>query len=219
MSKGIKIKWIVLIAIIMIALVVSVLAFPTAVQASKSNFKNYYKYVECKKCETKYDENYKDSYGNPRQYGVKMSQEHQNKMSEEAYFYDYGYTDYNCLAYALGEQKECNWKWPNSWGSHPSKKQVERFFKLRFFNVEDYDESKGGFYKDKRAIYVYGYLSGISGEYIITHFGRTDDIDGNMVEGASTLSKWGAGAIYSTKSVNCYGESCSYGKCVMVCYK
>lgn len=72
MSKGIKIKWIVLIAIIMIALIVSVLAFPTTVQASKSNFKNYYKYVECKKCETKNDENYKDSYGNPRQNGVKM---------------------------------------------------------------------------------------------------------------------------------------------------
>lgn len=219
MTRGIKIKWVGLIVVIILAVIISIIAFPTAVQAAKSNFKKFYKYVECKQCETKYDENYKDSYGNPRQFGVKMCEEHQNNMSTEASFYDYGYTDFNCLAYALGEDKECNWKWPASWGSHPSKNQVARYFKMRFYNVENFDETRVDYYKDKRVIYVYGYLSGISGEYIITHFGRTDDIDGNLVEGANTISKWGAGAIYSTKSVNCYGELCAYGKCIMVCYK
>ena len=95
MRRGIKIKWGVLIAVIILAVVISIIAFPTVVQAEKSNFKQFYKYVECKKCETKYDENYKDSYGDPRQFGVKMCEEHQNRMSKEA-----------------------------SWESHPSKNQV-----------------------------------------------------------------------------------------------
>ena len=53
MSKGIKIKWVVLIIVIMIALTISILAFPTSVQAKRTNFNRFYKHVECEKCETK----------------------------------------------------------------------------------------------------------------------------------------------------------------------
>ena len=195
---------------------------PTALtlnRAFKNNFKKYYKYVDCKDCETKYDENFKDDYGNPRQFGVKMCTKHQNNISDEAAFYDYGYTDYNCLAYALGDTNPCSWKWPASWGSHPGKKQVERYFKWRSYTVEDYDKDKIEYYKSKRAIFVYGYNSTIVNSYIITHFGRVDDINGNLVQGADTVSKWGTGAIYTTKSANPYNGINGYGECVMVCYK
>ncbi len=39
MTRGIKSKWVVLIAVIMLALIISIIAFPTVVQAAKSNFK------------------------------------------------------------------------------------------------------------------------------------------------------------------------------------
>lgn len=47
MTRGIKSKWVVLIAVIMLALIISIIAFPTVVQAAKSNFKQFYKSVNC----------------------------------------------------------------------------------------------------------------------------------------------------------------------------
>ena len=46
-----------------------------------------------------------------------------------------------------------------------------------------------------------------------------EDKYGNLVDNAYTVSKWGVGAIYSTKSADPYSTLCAYGRCVMVCYK
>ena len=53
-----------------------------------------------------------------------------------------------------GEIEPCSWKWPVSWGNHPGKKQVARFFKHRSYTFKDFDEEKIEFYKEKREIYT-----------------------------------------------------------------
>lgn len=220
MNKVFKVKWFFVVVFILLTLIVSILVFPTTVQAKKINYKNYYKFVECKECESGYDSNYIDDYGNPRQYGVKMCEKHEKKISEEAKFYDYGYTDYNCLAYSLGETEPCNWKWPISWGKSPKKGFVERYLKWKNYEVEDFDASKMDYYRQQNAVLVYAYQTFLTKEYIVTHFARTTDLEGNIVEGADTISKWGAGGIYSTKTAsNPYVKGTGYGECVMAFYK
>jgi hypothetical protein len=79
-------------------------------------FSNFYKRIICRDCEkARFDENFKDSFGNKRQFGIKFCNYHINNTAPEAEFVDYGYTDYNCLAYALGETGPCMWMWPSSW--------------------------------------------------------------------------------------------------------
>lgn len=219
MDKAFRGKWVVIAIFILIGLIVSILLFPIEVQAKKINYKKYYKYVECNDCESGYDTNYTDDYGNARQYGVKMCEKHQNKISEEADFYDYGYTDYNCLAYSLGETDSCNWKWPISWGSNPKKEFVEKYFKWKGYDVEDFNAEKMDYYSQRNGILVYAYKTVMTQEYIVTHFARTTDLEGNKIENGDTLSKWGAGAIYSTKTANPYVKGTGYGECVIVVMK
>lgn len=184
------------------------------------DYKKYYKFVECKECEVGYDENDKDSKGNPRQYGVKLCDKHKEKMADNAFFYEYGYTDYNCMAYALGKNEPCSWVWPSSWGKFADVKEVTKYFKWRGYTVEDFDETKYEEYKAKNAILVYGYMSSMYDEYKITHFARVKPLDGEeLPDNQKTISKWGQAAIYTTQDINSYGVYSGYGQCVLVCYK
>jgi len=168
-------------------------------------FSNFYKRIICRDCEkARFDENFKDSFGNKRQYGIKFCNYHINNTALEAEFVDYGYTDYNCLAYALGETGPCNWMWPSSWSDKPSVECVNDYFVGEGYTTEAYSEEKQDIYKEKKAIYVYGVKEKESNEYYVVHFARTDLIDGSDIGEYAQVSKWGMGGIYKIKNVNGY---------------
>lgn len=196
----------------------SSIAVSTFALANNYNFRNYYRSTNCAECNWKlFDDSQKDSEGNSRQYGIKLCEKHKKEMAEESEFIEHGFTDYNCMAYAVGETGPCSWMWPASWGAAPKAPKVKQYFEENGYTTEDYDPSKIKEYKEKDAIFVYGVKYGPLS--IIQHFGRANALNGIDIGDNATASKWGSYAIYETKDVNCYKGSSGYGECSFVCYK
>lgn len=188
----------------------------------KYDYSRFYKKIICRDCEkAKYDPNQLDSFKHKRMYGIKFCQYHQKNTSEEAEFVEQGYTDYNCLAYALGDIQPCNWMWPSSWGDHPNVDVVKDYFEKNGYTTEAYNKKDEMKYKDKKSIYVYAVKNDKEDDkkYEVVHFGRTDQVDGSDIGDYAEVSKWGMGAIYKTKNVNGFTPKSGYGECVLVCYK
>jgi hypothetical protein len=192
----------------------------------KYDYSRFYKKIICRDCEkAKYDADQLDSFKHKRMYGIRFCKYHQNKTSEEAEFVDYGYTDYNCLAYATGEIKPCNWMWPASWGDNPEIDIVKKYFEEEGYKTEEYKKENDKKYKEKKAIFVYAIKenNGDKDEnevkYRVVHFGRTEQIDGTDIGEYAEVSKWGMGGIYKTKNVDGFADKSGYGQCILVCYK
>lgn len=182
------------------------------------SFRMYYRGTDCTECEWKhYDDSQKDSYGNSRQYGLKLCDSHLKEYTKDCTFLDYGYSDYNCMAYAIGKTGPCEWEWPASWGASPTVPTVKKYFEKLGYTTEDYDEDNLNGYKEKDAIFVYGIKYGP--QIVVQHFSRANALDGTDIGNNATASKWGCYAIYKTKDVDCYKRSMGYGECAFVCYK
>ncbi|MEE0884885.1 MAG: hypothetical protein U0L59_06620 [Faecalimonas sp.] len=173
----------------------------------------WYGTLYCSSCDdSKYDTTQTDSCAgkHPRQYGLKLCSTHINSISTQASYYKRGYSDYNCLAYALGENGVQSWTWPSNWGTTgPTEVQfIVYIIKKGYSYTLDPSEATG-----TDVIYVYaknGYIQ---------HFSRGYTLGGQKVSGAATISKWGACSLYTTTTSDPYTSSSSYGELVLTCYK
>ena len=171
----------------------------------------YYKSL-CSSCsDSDYDSNQRDncSQHHKRQYSVKFCSSCKNKMSKSVEYYKRGYVDYNCLSYALGVNSPCSWEWPPDWGAGPT---VEEFIYYIIDKGYSY-ANQASIAFGKKIIYVYAENGRVK------HFARKYTLDGKELSGYATISKWGRGALYKTKSINPYESTSGYGKMVLVCYK
>lgn len=197
-----------------VIVIVTLTSFVGIVYGANIDFLPYRAVVICRSCETGFDNSQKDSYGRSRQYGTKFCKICKNNLSKEAVFYKRGYTDYNCMAYAMGKNSKCSWMWPNEWGDKPSINTVKNYFSTKGYKVVNYDSKSWSTYKSKKAIFVYAKDS------VVTHFARVCTLDGKFLSDTKTISKWGKGALYTTPSMDPYnGGKTPYGKCSFVCYK
>ena len=188
--------------------------FVNSIYASASVcYKSNYVSSWCSLCDANtYSDTQRDSCAGKhcRQNGVKFCSTHKNGISKEANYYKRGFSDYNCLAYALGDNSPGAWEWPTSWGeSGPTTATFKKYIKAKGYTyTTNYNELSG-----KNVIYVYGKNG------YVQHFARKYTLDGKAVSGANTISKWGAGCLYSTSSVTPYEDGCIYGSLMMYCYK
>ncbi|MCH5265131.1 MAG: hypothetical protein J1F02_04475 [Lachnospiraceae bacterium] len=165
----------------------------------------------CSKCaETiKYDTSYsKDEMGYYRQYGIKFCTTHKNAISSAAVFYKRGYTDYNCLAYALKKNFVNSWDWPQEWGNKASLTDVKAYLSKNgytyFFEPSNYLRASGDI------IYIYGTDSSN-----VLHFARHTTLGGNALSGVAIISKWGAGSLYTNTNYSPFTSA--YGSLLGVC--
>ena len=183
------------------------------------NYSFFYKRILCRDCgKASFDKNFLDNYGNYRQYGIDFCKYHMEMTSFEAEFVETGYTDNNCLAYAVGDISPCNWMWPKSWSFTPSPEVVKEYFQGDGYTTEDYNKANISLYKEKKAIFVYA-VKNKNKKLEVVHFGRADILNGEVPKDYEVVSKWGMGAVYKTKKVNSFIKDSGYGKCVFVCYK
>lgn len=200
-----------IIAIIAMILVVNIAG--EAVAYAADCYADWYVTVSCSSCsDSQYNTSYKDSCSakHPRQYGVKLCSTHINTMSTKATYYKRGHSDYNCLAYALGENGVQSWTWPSNWGSTgPTLAQFIVYIKKKGYSYTMDASAATG----KNVIYVYAV-----NDYI-QHFSRKYTLDGQSVSGAATISKWGACSLYKTTTIDPYKSTSGYGSLVLICYK
>lgn len=172
-----------------------------------------YRYATCSNCDdTLFDSSQTDSCSakHPRQYGIKMCESCRNGMSGQATYYKRGYSDYNCLAYALGKNGVQSWTWPTSWGSAgPTESQFIVYIVKQGYSYTYTPSNATG----TDVFYVYA----VNG--YIKHFGRAYTLDGKKVSGAATISKWGACSLYKTSTIDPYTSSSGYGSLLLTCYK
>ena len=189
---------------------------PTTVKAV-SCYCNWYFSSNCGACNSgSYDNTQKDSCKakHPRQYGVKLCSSHMQGISAYSSYYKRGYSDYNCLAYALGNNGVQSWTWPASWGTAgPSLSSFESWIRAKGYNCTKNAGSASG----TNIIYVYGVT--LNGVTYVKHFARKYTLDGKKVSGAETISKWGACSLYTTSKTDPYTASSSYGNLVLICYR
>lgn len=178
-------------------------------------YKEFWAVYRCSSCEdTAKDSKMTDSAfcsgRHGRQYGVKLCTHCKNVKSNCASFYKRGYTDYNCLAYALGRNGVQSWVWEKNWGQiGPTLDEFKKYISKRGYKyTTDGNKATG-----KKIFYVYAQ----SGH--VKHFARKYTLDGKKVSGAATLSKWGNGALYGTASTDPYNFDSGYGKLALICYK
>lgn len=182
------------------------------------NYSFFYYRTPCRDCKVSFDERFLDNYGNRRQNGIIYCDYHKEKVAPDAELVETGYTDNNCLSYALGNVRRCTWMWPKSWSYTPSPEVVKEYFQERNYITEDFNETNMAFYKEKKAIFVYA--EKVNNVYQVVHFGRTDYINGEFPEDFDVVSKWGLYAVYKTKTVNnSFTKQSGYGECVFVMYK
>ena len=201
-------KLLVTIAMVLVFSVSSV-----AVVSAADCYQVWYRYTSCSSCDDSlYNTSQTDACSgkHPRQNGIKLCSTHLSAVSTKASYYKRGFSDYNCLAYALGKNNVQSWTWPSSWGSTgPTLSTFKTYIANKGYSYTTSASSAKG----TEIIYVYaknGYIQ---------HFARKYTLDGKTVSGAATLSKWGACCLYKTTSTNPYTLSSGYGSLVLICYK
>lgn len=91
-----------------------------AVVSAAECYQAWYQYTACPNCDDSlYNTSQTDAClkKHPRQNGIKLCSTHLKAVSTNASYYKRGFSDYNCLAYALGKNGVQSWTWPSSWGS------------------------------------------------------------------------------------------------------
>ena len=121
-----------------------------------------------------------------------------NAIAKNWKYYQRGYQDYNCLAYALGNTR--SWVWP--WGSSPSVQTVKNWLsKIGYANAGA--NTQGPFYKF--TIYVY------EKNGVVTHFARTTKINGSSLGGNNRCAaKWGSCELFTHTNSNPYVKNGPY---------
>lgn len=176
-------------------------------------YENWYMSSNCSKCDdSMYNTSQRDGCigKHARQNGINLCSTHLRGISTQATYYKRGFSDYNCLAYALGNNGVQSWTWPTSWGSNgPTLSTFKSYIAKKGYSYTSNENSASG----KDIIYVY------SKNGYIRHFARKYTLDGKSVSGAATISKWGGCCLYKTTSTNPYTSSSEYGSLILICYK
>lgn len=184
-----------------------------AVTEAYDCYKNWYRYSTCALCgDSSYNSSYKDSCAgkHKRQYGIKLCSTHLSTVSNKAKYYKRAHSDYNCLAYALGKCGVQAWTWPSSWGeTGPTLDEFKSYIAGKGYKYTTNSSNATG----KKVIYVY-VLNGR-----VKHFARKYNLGGNKVDGAVTISKWGACSLYTTSTTDPYLSTSGYGTLKLTCYK
>lgn len=199
-------------------LIVSILIFgffigATNIAVAKDCYRKWYVNSGCWTCDDNdYNKSQVDncSVRHPRQNGIKLCTNCKNKLSSHANYYKRGFSDYNCLAYALGTNTVQSWTWPASWKEGPSLTTFKTYIAKKGYQYTT-DASKAS---GKNIIYVYVYNGKVA------HFARKYTLNGAKVNGAKTISKWGACSLYTTDVINSpYKDAAHYGTMKLICYK
>lgn len=175
-------------------------------------YKNWYLTSNCFNCDdSAYNASQADSCPakHPRQNGIKLCTSHLSSMLSTASYYKRGFSDYNCLAYALGKNDVQSWTWPSTWGDGPSLSTFKNWISAKGYRYTTNASQATG----KNIIYVY-----VNNNKVV-HFARKYTLDGQSVSGAATISKWGACSLYKTTNVNPYNSGSGYGTMQLICYK
>lgn len=191
-----------------VVMVLSSTCFVKAVQC----YALWYKPSDCSSCDdSAYNNSQTDSCSakHPRQNGIKLCSTHLSNMSSSASYYKRGFSDYNCLAYALGKNEVQSWTWPSSWGYGPSLSTFKNWISEKGYKYTTNASQASG----KNIIYVY-----VNNNKVV-HFARKYTLDGQSVSGAATISKWGACSLYKTTNTNPYKSGSGYGTLQLICYK
>ena len=103
---------------------------------------NYYiKLSSCNKCvigDYSNDKTDNCTMHHKRQLSYLFCTDHKNMISSNAEYYKRGFTDYNCLAYALGNNKAGSWEWPVSWGSEgPTRDEFIEYIVKKGYNYSN----------------------------------------------------------------------------------
>ena len=179
---------------------------------AKDCYKSWYMYTPCSNCDdSTFNSSQRDSclLKHKRQNGIKLCSSCRKSVSTKAKYYKRGFSDYNCLAYALGKNGVQSWEWPSSWGTGPSLSTFKKYISNKGYKYTTNKSKATG----KSVIYVYA-LNGT-----VKHFARKYTLDGKSVDGAATISKWGACSLYTTSTIDPYTSGSGYGSLVLYCYK
>lgn len=199
--------------LIVFTIIMSIIIVDTTRARAADCYKNWYVTSGCSSCgDSTYSSEQTDScYGkHKRQNGIKLCSSCLSKMSACATYYKRGFSDYNCLAYALGKNGVQSWTWPSSWGEGPTLAVFKSWIKNKGYScTTTLTEASGD-----DVIFVY-----VNNNRVV-HFSRAKTLDGNAVSGAKTISKWGACSLYTTSTINNpYKTASGYGSMKLICYK
>ena len=179
-------------------------------------YEDWYVQTSCSRCDdSTYNTTQTDtcSARHPRQNGVKLCSSCIKSVSEHATYYKRGFSDYNCLAYALGYNGVQSWMWPLSWGSSgPTLSEFKTWIKNRGYNYTADIKRLRYLPAGTNIIHVY------AKDGYVQHFARTLTLDGQYVAGANNISKWGACSLYTSNLSDPYTASSPYGSHVLYCY-
>ena len=176
-------------------------------------YQSWYRNSGCSKCDDyTYNSDQTDSCPakHKRQNGIKLCSSCLLNQSSCATYYKRGFSDYNCLAYALGKNGVQSWTWPASWGDGPTLAVFKTWIRHKGYSCTTSLSEVSG----SEIIFVY-----VNNNKVV-HFARARTLDGNAVSGAKTISKWGACSLYTTSTINNpYKASSGYGSMKLICYK
>lgn len=198
-----------------ISLIATILIISTSaviVVSAADCYTDWYATVSCTGCDDSlFNTTQTDSCSakHPRQNGIKLCSSHIKATSTQATYYKRGFSDYNCLAYALGKNGVQSWVWPSTWGAGPTLKVFKEYIKAKGYNYTTNENNATG----TDIIYVYA----ING--YVKHFARGYTLDDKKVSGAATISKWGRACLYKTTTTDPYASTSLYGDLVLICYK
>lgn len=145
-----------------------------------------------------------------RTYSRTTTQAQRNNIANDWTYYKRGYNDYNCLAYAMGNNTQ--WYWP--WGtSNPTIQQAKNWLKNKCkYKIADKDKKSG---LSKYVICVYANTQGK-----VTHFARTTKINGNTLgKNIACVAKWGQCELFTHKSRNPYKKNGLYGAISFIAHR
>lgn len=205
-----------IVSVIMIFMLLLVVVGEKSMVNAADCYKEWYKTSGCSSCDdSTYNSSQTDSCAgkHKRQNGIKLCSNHLKKISSVAKYYKRGFSDYNCLAYALGKNSVQSWVWPLKWGAGPTLGEFEKWIKNKGYKYTTNPSNATG----KKIIYVYGVNK--DGKIYVKHFARKYTLSGESVSGAETISKWGGCCLYSTSSKYAYNSASGYGHLILTCYK
>lgn len=145
-----------------------------------------------------------------REYSYKTTKAQRDSIANDWTYYKRGYSDYNCLAYAMGNNTK--WYWP--WGSkNPTVKQTKDWLKSKCkYKIADKNKKSG---LDKFVICVYTNNSGR-----VTHFSRTTKLNGKSLGNKiACVSKWGRCELFTHKTRNPYKKNGIYGELSFIAHR
>lgn len=132
-----------------------------------------------------------------------------NEIANDWTYYKRGYADYNCLAYAMGNNT--TWYWP--WGQvNPTISEAKKWFTNNcHYWVADKNAKNG---LTKYVIYVYANSQGR-----VTHFARTTKINGEALSrGVDCVAKWGQSELFTHKTRDPYKKNGIYGSIAFIAH-